>query len=140
MARIAVGIGQVQCRLSANLRCDHDIGAYIEVVEDLLVPTACQFPHCDAGCSGVGASEWMTDVECVLLLCKAHGEESGGPMRSFVRWSVAICGQVPEKKVTASLGGAQCIWALVIANDPDTQPDSTFWTLVIRNDPESAAS
>jgi len=40
----------------------------------------------------------MTDVECVLLLWKAHGEESGGPMRSFVRWSVAICGQVPEKK------------------------------------------
>lgn len=62
-------------------------------------------------------------------------------MRSFVTWSVAICGQVPEKeKVTASLAGAQCIWALVITNDPNTRPDSTFWTLVIRNDPESAAS
>jgi hypothetical protein len=139
MARIAVGIGQVQCRSSANLRCDHDIGAYIEVVEDLLVPTAYQFLHCDAGCSGVGAGEWMTDVECVLLLCEAHGEESGGPMHSFVTWSVAICGQVPEK-VATSLAGAQCIWALVIANDPITRPDSTFWTLVIRNDPESAAS
>jgi hypothetical protein len=44
------------------------------------------------------------------------------------------------QKVTASLARAQCIWALVIANDPNTQPDSTFWTLVIRNDPESAAS
>jgi hypothetical protein len=52
---------------------------------------------------------------------------------------VAICGQVPEK-VATSLAGAQCIWALVIANDPITRPDSTFWTLVIRNDPESAAS
>jgi hypothetical protein len=51
----------------------------------------------------------------------------------------AICGQV-LKKVTASLGGAQCIWALVIANGAETRPDSTIWTLVIRNDPESAAS
>jgi hypothetical protein len=60
-------------------------------------------------------------------------------MRSFVTWLVAICGQVPEK-VTAAGGGAQCIWALVIANDPNTRPDSTFWALVIRNDPESPAS
>lgn len=92
MACIAVGIGQVQGRSSADLRCDHDIGAQVEVVEDLLVSTANQFLRCDTGCSGVGAGKWMTDIEGVLLLREGHGEESGGRMGRSVTWSEAICG------------------------------------------------
>ncbi len=92
MARIALETGQPQCRAGADLRRDHDISTDVEVEEDLLVPTADQFLHCDSGRSGVGAGKGIADVKCVLLLWEAHGEECGAATLSYVTWSAAICG------------------------------------------------
>ncbi len=92
VACITVKTCQPQCGSGTNLRGEHNIGTYVEVVKDLLVATTDEFLHGDTGRSGVSPREWITDVQHVSLLWEAHGEESEGPVLSFGTWSAAICG------------------------------------------------
>jgi hypothetical protein len=92
VAPVAVGVGKLYCCSCAKLWCDHNIGADVKVVEDLLMAPAEQFLDCDSRRSSVSACEWTTNVKVVLLLRETHGEESGRRSLCCVTCAAAICG------------------------------------------------
>jgi hypothetical protein len=63
------------------LWCDHNIGADVKVVEDLLIAPTEQFLDRDSGRSSVSAREWTTNVKVVfrcgtLMVRSLDGEAS----------------------------------------------------------------